>query len=142
MEAMKIRLEIEREYTLTPKVSKHATCRRGVLVSVKKPFRSAADTVGLSVSQAQGCARLQKKFQQSREDHEMLAELDIVHNQAFSSSPPPSTPPPPLGALPLLPPALPARAPPAQAPLHTHLSTQYSLTRRKQAQKYIDTSRG
>jgi len=84
--------------------------------TVKKPFRSAADTVGLSVPQAQGCARLQKKFQQSREDHERLAELDIVHNQAFTNSPPPSTPPPPLGALPLLPPAPPARAPPARAP--------------------------
>jgi hypothetical protein len=41
----------------------------------------------------------------------MFAELDIVHNQAFNNSPPPSTPPPPLGALPLLPPAPPARAP-------------------------------
>jgi hypothetical protein len=125
MESMKIRLEIEREYTLTPKVSKHATTARGVLVcaiatrrrrhTVKKPFRSAADTVGLSVPQAQG-ARLQKKFQQSREDHERLAELDMVHNQAFTNSPPPSTPPPPLGALPLLPPAPPAWAPPARAP--------------------------
>jgi len=83
--------------------------------TVKKPFRSAADTLGLSVPQAQG-ARLQKKFQQSREDHERLAELDMVHNQAFTNSPPPSTPPPPLGALPLLPPAPPARAPPARAP--------------------------
>jgi hypothetical protein len=80
--------------------------------TVKKPFRSAADTVGLSVPQAQG-ARLQKKFQQSREDHERLAELDMVHNQAFTNSPPPSTPPPPLGALPLLPPAPLARVPPA-----------------------------
>jgi len=84
--------------------------------TVKKPFRSAADTVGLSVPQAQGCARLQKKFQQSREDHERLAELDMVHNQAFTNSPPPSTPPPPLGALALLPPAPPAWAPPARAP--------------------------
>ena len=82
--------------------------------TVKKPFRSADDTVGLSVPQAQGCARrLQKKFQQSREDHERLAELDIVHNHAFTNSPQPLTPPPPLGALPLLPPA---RAPPARAP--------------------------
>ena len=124
MESMKIRLEIKREYTLTPKVSKHATtaCSSRAIATrrrrhtVKKPFRSAADTVGLSVPQAQVCARLQKKFQQSREDHERLAELDIVLNHAFTNSPPPSTPPPPLGALPLLPPAPPARAPPARAP--------------------------
>jgi hypothetical protein len=71
--------------------------------TVKKPFRSAADTVDLSVPQAQGCARRQKKFQLSRENHEKFAELDMVHNQAFTNSPPPSTPPPSLGALPLLP---------------------------------------
>ncbi len=60
-----------------------------------------------------GCARRQKKFRRSREHHERFVELDIVHNQAFTNLPPPSTPPPPLGALPLLPPAPAARAPPA-----------------------------
>jgi hypothetical protein len=106
-------LEIEREYTLTPKVQKlnqkdhcrargrHAACSSRAIATrrrrhtVKKPFRSAAGTVGLSVTQ--GCARQQKKFQRSRENHERFAELDIVHNQAFTNSPPPSTPPPPLG---------------------------------------------
>ncbi len=131
MESMINRWEIEREYTLTPKVQKlnqkvqcrargrHAACSSRAIATrrrrhaVKKPLRSAVDTVGLSVPQAQGCARRQKKFQRSREIHERLAELDIVHNQTFTNSPPPSTPPPPLGALPLLPPAPAARAPPA-----------------------------
>jgi hypothetical protein len=128
-------LEIEREYTLTPKVQKlnqkvhcrargrHMACSSRVIATrrwrhtVRKPFHSAADTVGLFVPQAQGCARRQKKFQRSRENHERFVELDIVHNQAFTNSPPPSTPSPPgCLALPLLPPAPPARAPPAQAP--------------------------
>ncbi len=55
------------------------------------------------------------------ENHEKFAELDIVYNQAFTNSPPPLTPPPPLGALPLLPPAPPARAPPDRAPPATQL---------------------
>ncbi len=96
------RLEIEREYTLTPKVQKlnqkvhcrargrHVACSSRAIATrrrrhtVKKPFCSAADTVDLSVPQPQGCARRQKKFQQSRESHERFAELrlDIVHNQA------------------------------------------------------------
>jgi len=42
MESMKIRLEIEREYTLTPKVSKHATMARGVLVSRDRDAPAAA----------------------------------------------------------------------------------------------------
>ena len=41
-----------------------------------------------------GCR--QKKYQRSSEHHARLAELDTVHNQAFTDSPPPSTPPPPL----------------------------------------------
>jgi hypothetical protein len=131
MESMTNRWEIEREDTLTPKVQKlnqkvhcrtrgrHEACSSRAIATrrrrhtVKKPFRSAADTVGLSVPQAQRCARRQKKFQKSRENHERFAELDILHNQAFTNSPPPSTPPPPLGALPLLQPAPAARAPPA-----------------------------
>jgi hypothetical protein len=75
---------------------------------VKKLFRSTTDTVDLSVPQAQGIRSTEKKFQRSREHHERFAELDIVHNQAFTHSPPQSTPPPPL-----LPPAPAARAPPA-----------------------------
>jgi hypothetical protein len=42
MESMKNRLEIEREYTLTPKVSKHATTARGVLVSRDRDAQAAA----------------------------------------------------------------------------------------------------
>jgi hypothetical protein len=42
MKAMKIRLEIKREYTLTPKVSKHATTARGVLVSRDRDAPAAA----------------------------------------------------------------------------------------------------
>jgi len=42
MESMKIRLEIEQDYTLTPKVSKHATMARGVLVSRDRDAPAAA----------------------------------------------------------------------------------------------------
>ena len=43
-----------------------------------------------------GCGTRQKKLQRSSEYHERLAELDIVHDQAFANSEPPSTPTPPL----------------------------------------------
>ena len=87
MESMKNRLEIEREYTLTPKVQKlnqkvhcrargrHVACSSRAIATrwprhtVKKPFRSAADTVDLSVPQAQGCARRRVDGKRSFSDH-------------------------------------------------------------------------
>ena len=59
-----------------------------------------------------GCGCRQKKYQRSSEHHERLAELDTVHNQAFTDSPPPSTPPPPL---PLPGSPLPSPPPPPRA---------------------------
>ena len=41
-------------------------------------------------------ARRRKKYKRSSKHHKRLAELDTVHNQAFTDSPPPSNPPPPL----------------------------------------------
>jgi hypothetical protein len=75
MESMINRWEIKREDTLTPKVQelnqkvqcrargRRAACSSRAIATrwrrhtVKNPFPSAADTVGLSVPQAQGCAR-------------------------------------------------------------------------------------
>jgi hypothetical protein len=135
MESMTNRWEIEREDTLTAKVQKlnqkvhcrargrHAAClsraiamRRWRHTVSKNYFVPLLTLLVCLFLRHRGCARRQKKFQRSREHHERFAELDIVHNQAFTNSPPPSTPPPPLGALaalPLLPPAPAARTPPA-----------------------------
>jgi len=51
---------------------------------VKKLFRSGTDTVGLSVPQARGCARRQKKFQRSREHQERFAAAASLKNKLSS----------------------------------------------------------
>ena len=62
----------------------------------KTLFRSALDTLLCLFLRNRGSSYRQKRIQRSKEHHERLAELDIVHDQALSDSPWPSTPLPPL----------------------------------------------
>ena len=69
------------------------------------PFRSATDTIGFDCSSGtrnvldKEYARRRKKYKRSSKHHKRLAELDTVHNQAFTDSPPPSNPPPLLSGV-------------------------------------------
>jgi hypothetical protein len=115
------RWEIEQEDTLAAKVQKlnqkfhcrargrHAACLSRTIATRRLRHTVSKNYFILLLTLLvclflwhRGCARLQKKFQRSREHHGRFAELDIVHNQAFTNSPPPSTPPPLMKALSLL----------------------------------------